>query len=251
MKTLRTTLLLGIGLLAVSAVCPQQLAAQTSAAQDPVIENIMTRTSVRNYKSQPVGRDTLQIIVDAGLQAPSAMNKQDWEVRVVGRKTLDELAALLPQSQGNMRMNHNMGGMHHDMGHMNHADSTGHMSHNMGGMNHGGMMGNRPAGVFYNAPAAFFIAAEKYTGTDGIDWPSIDAALLSENIMLAANALGLGTVYLGGPIPSIAASADAQAYLKKFGFSDNYVLQCVILVGYPEEVPAPKDRDASKAQFVE
>ena len=39
--------------------------------------------STRQYKPQAVNRDTMQIILDCGINAPNGQNKQSWEVRVV------------------------------------------------------------------------------------------------------------------------------------------------------------------------
>lgn len=62
-----------------------------------VIENIMTRTSIRQFTEQPVAKDTLDIIVKAGMAAPSAMNKQPWAfVVVTDRNMLDSLNAVHP-----------------------------------------------------------------------------------------------------------------------------------------------------------
>jgi Nitroreductase len=43
----------------------------------------MSRRSIRQYKPQAVNRDTMQIILDCGINAPNGQNKQSWEVRVV------------------------------------------------------------------------------------------------------------------------------------------------------------------------
>ena len=48
-----------------------------------VIENIMARRSIRQYKPQPVNRDTMQIILNCGINAPNGQNKQSWAIRVV------------------------------------------------------------------------------------------------------------------------------------------------------------------------
>lgn len=62
-----------------------------------VIENIMTRKSVRQFTSQPVSKDTLEIILKAGMAAPSAMNKQPWAFVVLDeRAALDSLNAVHP-----------------------------------------------------------------------------------------------------------------------------------------------------------
>lgn len=64
-------------------------------AEKAVIENIMTRTSIRQFTDQPVAKDTLDMIVKAGMAAPSAMNVQPWAFVVVTDKDiLDSLNAV-------------------------------------------------------------------------------------------------------------------------------------------------------------
>lgn len=64
-----------------------------------VIENIMTRTSIRQFTSQPISKDTIETILKAGMAAPSAMNKQPWAfVVVTEREMLDSLMAVHPYS---------------------------------------------------------------------------------------------------------------------------------------------------------
>ena len=65
--------------LATAVSCSQQ---QNSAEDggNAVIENIMSRRSIRSYKDCTVGRDTLQTILECGINAPNGMNKQSWEV---------------------------------------------------------------------------------------------------------------------------------------------------------------------------
>ena len=53
------------------------------AAENVVIENILSRRSIRKYKDQQVPREVLETIMECGINAPNAMNKQSWEVRVV------------------------------------------------------------------------------------------------------------------------------------------------------------------------
>lgn len=48
-----------------------------------VLENIMTRTSIRQFTSQPIAKDTLLSIVKAGMAAPSAVNLQPWSFIII------------------------------------------------------------------------------------------------------------------------------------------------------------------------
>ena len=62
-----------------------------------VLENIMTRTSIRQFTDQQIGKDTLENIVKAGMAAPSAINAQPWAFVIVTEKaTLDSLNAVHP-----------------------------------------------------------------------------------------------------------------------------------------------------------
>ena len=82
MKTLQTL---------VAALCMTMAAACTQTTQtipqteegNAVIENIMARRSIRKYKQIPVGRDTLDMIMKCGINAPNGQNRQSWEVRIV------------------------------------------------------------------------------------------------------------------------------------------------------------------------
>lgn len=47
------------------------------------IKNMMVRRSVRSYKSDPVARELLMQIADAGLWAPTGMNRQDVRFVIV------------------------------------------------------------------------------------------------------------------------------------------------------------------------
>ena len=59
-------------------------------AMNPVIENIMSRRSIRQYKPEPVKRETMDVILNCGINAPNGMNRQSWEVRVIDNPALME-----------------------------------------------------------------------------------------------------------------------------------------------------------------
>jgi nitroreductase len=59
------------------------------------MEAIYSRSSVRSYTAEPVGRDELLEIIRAGSRAPSGLNNQPWRfVVVMDRGMLDALAGL-------------------------------------------------------------------------------------------------------------------------------------------------------------
>jgi nitroreductase len=65
-----------------------------------VLENIMSRKSVRNYTGEPVTKACLLALLKAGMAAPSARNRQPIAfVAVTDRATLDALADGLPYTK--------------------------------------------------------------------------------------------------------------------------------------------------------
>ena len=56
---------------------------EKASNENAVIENMMSRRSIRKYKPQAVNRDTMQIILNCGINAPNGQNKQSWAIRVV------------------------------------------------------------------------------------------------------------------------------------------------------------------------
>jgi nitroreductase len=188
---------------------PNEAADEATASQNAVIETIMARRSVRKYKDQPVDRKQLQQIVECGVNAPSGMNKQPWEVRVVDQADyINGVTELFKAANPKMAEDPDFKNM------------------------------------FRNAPAVIFVAAPGESG-------QLDCGLLGENMMLAAQSLGLGTCCLGGPIRFLTSAEEAAPYLQRLNFSEGYNLLYAIAVGYPDEEPEAKPRDMSKIQFVE
>lgn len=58
-----------------------------------VLQNILTRRSVREFKKEQIKDEELDLILKAGIYAPSGMNKQSWQFTVVQNKEKIELLA--------------------------------------------------------------------------------------------------------------------------------------------------------------
>ncbi len=76
--------------LSAAVSCNEQPQNAASDENNAVIENIMARRSIRKYKAEPVARETMEKILECGINAPSGMNKQSWEVRVVDNPAVME-----------------------------------------------------------------------------------------------------------------------------------------------------------------
>ena len=175
----------------------------------------MARRSIRHYTDTPVEREKLQKIAECGINAPNAMNRQDWEVRIVDSKEYFDAVTFL---------------MKKDMPFFVNSEDP------------------KFRNGFRNATAAIFIASPT-EDPDGMYLQNV--GLMSENICLAAQSLGLGTCVMGGPAMFLNSNVAAKPYLDKLELSDGYKLRIVIAVGYPDEAPQAKPRDASKIKFID
>ena len=77
----------------------KEMVADCPDATQLVIDNIMTRTSIRQFTNQPIAKDTLVSIVKAGMAAPSAVNLQPWSFIVIDEpEVLQKLNEVHPYS---------------------------------------------------------------------------------------------------------------------------------------------------------
>ena len=105
---------------------------------------------------------------------------------------------------------------------------------------------NKAAGrsLFYDAPALICVCTPASGGGE------LDAGLLGENMMLAAPALGLGTCCLGGPVRFLMSNEKCKFFLDRLDIPSDYKLNYIISIGYPDEQPNAKPRDASKVKYL-
>ncbi len=185
-----------------------------SQKKSGVIEAIEARRSVRAYKDTPVEHEKLELLAKCGVLAPSAMNRQEWEVRIVENKAwIDGATATYLKA----------------------VEGTGKADY---------MLTPTFKNIFRNAAAVIFVGAP-----DGV-FSGENVGCMAQNIMLAATELGLGTCFLGS-VQMIFAEPAMAEHLQSLGFSDGYKLRYALAVGYPDESPEAKPRDMSKIKFVE
>lgn len=206
---MKRLLFLAVAALMSAACC------QTSNSEAEAVDNvIMSRRSIRNYKQIPVSRDTMQVILKAGINAPNGQNRQSWEIRVVDNPdTMSEIKAAMSAANPDTPMA---------------GDS------------------------FRNAPVMAFIAADT-----SYDFSLLDCGMLSENMVLSAWSMGVGSICLGSPVrfldgsESIRSNPEIRKVMDKLGFSEGYRLVLCVGFGYPLESPDAKPRDESKFRFVD
>ena len=183
----------------------------TKDGTNAVIENILSRRSIRKYLPQAVNRDTMQIILNCGINAPNGQNKQSWEVRVVDNPDFINGLTEVYKKENPQATN--------EPGFKN---------------------------MFRNAPTVVFVAND-----GAYDFSQVDCGLLGGNMMLSAWSMGIGSCCLGGPARFMTDSPAAAEYLKKLDFPEGYKLLFCIAFGYPDETPAAKPRNAAKVRFID
>jgi len=183
-----------------------------------VEQAIYGRRAVRDYTAEPVDNATLRVLVEAAVQAPSAVNQQPWMFSIVQDKSAlarisrDAKAFMLKKTPAAL------------------------LSHHFEEL-----LGNPAFNIFYNAPALIVISALAES-----DWAVEDCALAAENLMLAATAAGLGSCWIGFAQGWLA-TPEGKAVLE---LPDNYRPIAPIIVGHPKSVPPPVARNAPRIQWV-
>ena len=201
-------------------VCVLTLSAQSSY-ENEVINNIMARRSIRKYLDKPVEHEKLEVIVKCGINAPSGMNRQPWIVRVVeDQKLIADVTEVYKQENAEMVKGYGSASSAREWRDKDFKN------------------------MFRNAPNLICVCTPVNGGGE------LDAGLLGENMMLAAQSLGLGTCCLGGPVRFLLSNEKCKFFLDRLDIPEDYKLNYIIAIGYPDEQPEAKPRDASKVKFI-
>ena len=120
-----------------------------------ILSVIEKRSSTRGYTAEKLTDEQLEILLRAGLQAPTARNEQEIHITVVDgdHPVLAEIEA-----EKNALMNGQ----------------------------------TRSGNFYYSAPLVLILSGDK-----SFPWSAVDAGIAVENIALAAEGLGLGSVIIG------------------------------------------------------
>ena len=210
-KFLKSAIAIAVAAAMVSCCSNECDKAWECSNEEVVMKTILTRRSIRDYKEEPVSREEMGKILECGIYAPSAMNMQTWAVRVVDNKEFLDDVTAIAVKQ-NPKL----------------AEQPGFRN------------------LFRNAPTVAFVACpeESYSG-------EYDCGLLSQNMMLAAWSMGIGSCCLGSVVP-VMNSEEARPYLERLELPEGYKLLVGIAFGYPAgDIPTAPERDANKAYYVE
>jgi nitroreductase len=169
---------------------------------DEIFKIIKERRSVRKFKPTPVPHEHLMQILEAANDAPTPRNRQAWKFLVIQkREIIDQIKETCIQAAG--------------------EDS-------------------RPYYTDYLS-APVYVEVLAYTETRNPVNDITAGVLAAENLMLAARALGYGTVFCVNSIP-------AEATKSLLNIPDEYQRICITPIGIPDEWPeAPEKKKTEDA----
>lgn len=175
------------------------------------LEIIKERRSIRDFKDEQIKDEELQAVLEAGLYAPSAMNQQSWHLTVIQN---GDVLKKFTETAKNTYAKSNVDQLKN-------------------------MANNDNYKVFYNAPTAIIISGD----TSALN-PEADTAAATENILLAAKALGLGACWIGS-MPLIFGNGNNEDFTKELGIPEGYNPINSIALGYAksENAKAPARKE--------
>ena len=176
---------------------------QVPDLSEGIMNNILTRASVREYEKREVKQEQLLQIIRAGMAAPTAHNRQPWYfVGTRDKKVLEGLAAT-----------------------------------------------NKYAGMLADAGAAIVVVGsptEAIQGEANEMWIQ-DCSAATQNILLAAHAMGLGAVWVG-TWPLTERADDVR---KLLDIPEKYVPFSIVSIGWPAGPVVPKNKFKSEKIFID
>ena len=168
-----------------------------------VLKAMEQRSSTRGFTEEKLTKDELDSLLQAGLQAPTAANKQEVHITVVdGSNPIPtEIEATKNRQRGV-------------------EDSSDNF--------------------YYNAPVVLLLSASK-----SFRWSSVDAGIAVENIALAAEGLGLGSLIIGS-VKDALCGEDREYFETALKFPEGHEFKIAIAVGHKAVSKEPHDYNMSE-----
>jgi nitroreductase len=178
-----------------------------------VLENIKNRRSVRSYRPDPIPRDILKKIIEAGNMAPTGVGRQPWRFVVVEdpefKRKLSQVAFKFLK-----------GGERPEIYKL--------LKY---------MQARYEEPIYHSAPVILFVIGTATASPTHLkESEAIDCALASQNIMLAACSLGIGSCMVG--LGSMGLKDDPEI-VEALELKEDETLYLPIVLGYPDSYPEP------------
>lgn len=168
-----------------------------------VLEAIEKRSSTRGYTAEALTEAELKAVLLAGLQAPTAANKQEIHFSV-----LKGDAPILKELEDEKNLLRNLVKPEHNF--------------------------------YYEAPTVIFLSADKE-----YKWSPLDAGIAVENMALAAEGLGLGSLIIGC-VYDVMRGEKREYFEKAMQFPEGYEYEIAIAVGHKAVTKEPHVFDEAK-----
>lgn len=177
-----------------------------------IMDAIYKRRAVRDYTPEAIDRATIEVLLYAATQAPTAMHEEPWAFAIIQDKALlDRLSEDAKQLLVEESQNPDSRLAKHGLGVF--SDPTFH--------------------VFYNASTLIIIYGKPMG-----QFVSADCWLAAENLLLAAYATGLGSCVIGFAV----AALNTSEWKRTLNIPDDYAAYAPIIIGKPAGVTAPSPR---------
>lgn len=188
-----------------ASTAPSKTEHSVPASGVDTLHAIYERRAVREYTGTKPSKDTIRMLLDAAVQAPSAMDLQPWAFVVV-----QDPALLQRLSERSKKL------------------SLQRMKPGSGLSLHRRELEDPKFNVFHDAGTLVVVVAKPG------EWPAVeDCCLAAQNLMLAAHAMGLGTC----PIGFAREALDEPAAKQELGIPADHTVAMAIVVGYPKSRP--------------
>ena len=183
-----------------------------------MLEFIKSRRSTRKFLDKPLEREKLDAVLEAGRYAPSGGNNQSTHLLVIeDKEVLAKLAAMAEKAFAAMEVTE---GMYKSM-----AGSV--------------RAAKRGGYVFHYQPAALILTANQKDYSNNL----VDCACVLENMMLMANALDLGSVWIN-QMKWLNDDPEINAYLFSLGMKESERVYGGLALGYPDTEDGLPNRTA-------
>lgn len=194
------------------------------------VQLLRSRRSCRNYIAKPVSRDLLEDLVKIGTTAPSGTNSQAWTFTILqSRKEVIKFGGKVSAFYRNLNRKAENPVLRL-LAKCFLGDSLGKYYRTYYESIAQGLREWEEEGkdrLFHGATSIILIGS-----TTEASCPAEDAMLATQNILIAAHAMGLGTCLIGFAVEAIKRDKTLTRYLS---LSSNNTTYSVIAIGYPAE----------------
>jgi len=196
-----------------------------------LVQLMASRRSCRCFTNKPVDRAMIEDLIKIGITAPSGTNSQSWTFIVLPtRKAVTSLAEQVASYFGrlNTTAEKTMLRLFLKLIGKGELDAYYHGYYRKVREALKEWHGSGKDRLFHSSTAAIVVGSKP-----GASCPAEDALLATQNILLAAHSMGLGSCLIGY---AVAAMKKDPSIRRSIGIPQEEEIHAVIALGYPDEV---------------